>query len=333
MGLRDILVFINSASVGQKRFELAKAIANDHNASLSAVFVGRKKEIGFGLSAARLPEQPVLSHLSIGDLAVPPEILEPMLLDRIACEETGGDCYSIEPIEMTSLIELAKATDLAIVGQADPGAREPRTWHPEEIVLACGRPVLMVPYAGTFQQIGHRVLIAWDGSREAVRALNDAIPLMRSAEQIIILTVGSRARALEKIRPLTERLVTHLARHGIYAEVEETQNYGNPTSSVLLSKSVDFASDLLVAGAYHHSPLREALMGGVSRDLFQQMTIPGTDVALNVAPTDTRTSSVYSSARLYRGSPLPSKYPIGRAPVFDTATNRSILPLSICSCS
>lgn len=175
---------------------------------------------------------------------------------------------------MNELIALAKAADLAVVGQIDTDANNIELRSPEKLVLSSGRPVLMVPYIGHFAQVGRRVLVGWDGSRAAVRALNDAIPLITNAEEVILLTVRGSSREFEQDEPLLEAQVQHLSKHGIFARIENVHHYGEPVSSVLLSKSVDFASDLLVAGATHHSQLRQMIIGGVSRDLFQQMTLP-----------------------------------------------------------
>jgi len=141
-------------------------------------------------------------------------------------------------------------------------------------VIASGRPVLVVPYAGTFEAVGKRILIAWDGTREANRALNDALPLLEGAEAVTVMFVGANERELEQHRPALERIVGHLRRHGINATLEETLRAGLPISDILLSRAADFAADLIVTGGYHHSQLREALIGGVSRELLEHMTVP-----------------------------------------------------------
>ena len=132
----------------------------------------------------------------------------------------------------------------------------------------------MVPYAGTFDTVGRRVLVAWDGTREAARAANDALPLLENAEAVTVMFVGARETALAEHRPSIERMVHHLQRHGIPARTEETLQGDLRISDVLLSRAADLAVDLLVAGAYHHSQLREALVGGVSRELLDHMTVP-----------------------------------------------------------
>ena len=185
-----------------------------------------------------------------------------------------GDWHLFGAGESEELTELATTVDLVIIGQDAPDYRLPTGFHPSDIVLACGRPMLVVPYAGEFAAVGRRVLVAWDGTREASRALHDAMPLLGKAEAVTVITVRAREAAFEHDVPLLARVVRHLQRHGIPARSEEALRGDLPISDVLLSRAADLDADLIVAGAYHHSQLREALFGGVSRDLLDHMTVP-----------------------------------------------------------
>jgi nucleotide-binding universal stress UspA family protein len=149
------------------------------------------------------------------------------------------------------------------------------TWlRPDDVVLDAGRPVLIIPHAGTFGSVGKRVLIAWDGSREANRALHDALPLIRRAEAVTVTHVGAEQADLDRERPALERIVRHLARHGIEAQAAESLHPAISVQAALSSCVAEFGADMIVAGAYHHSRLRESLLGGVSRDLLDRMTVP-----------------------------------------------------------
>src|SRR6266568_138565 len=98
--------------------------------------------------------------------------------------------------------------------------------------------------------------------------------VIAEAKTVIVMTVRTDEASAERIRLSLERVVRHLARHGIPAHPEDALRGDIPISDVLLSRAADFDADLIVAGAYHHSPLREALLGGVSRELLQHMTVP-----------------------------------------------------------
>src|SRR6266853_914690 len=147
-------------------------------------------------------------------------------------------------------------------------------FRPEAIVVAAARPILVIPYAGTFETAGRRALVAWAGTREAVRAVNDALPLLGDAEVVTVTFVGAQEPSLEHHGPSLQPTVDNLLRHGIPAKPEATLHGGIAISDILLSRAADLAADLIVCGAYHHSQLREALIGGVSRELLSHMTVP-----------------------------------------------------------
>jgi nucleotide-binding universal stress UspA family protein len=170
-------------------------------------------------------------------------------------------------------LDLAKSFDLTILGQRSPEGR-PIGFPPGETVAASGRPVLVTPYAETFDNVGKRALIAWDGTREAVRAVHGALPLLDRAEAVTVMYVGARQASLVQYRPSLEWVSSHLKRHRVPAQSEATLRGALSVSEVLLSRAADMSADLIVSGAYHHSHLREALIGGVSRELLEHMTIP-----------------------------------------------------------
>ena len=201
------------------------------------------------------------------------EQVEELFRTELRAHGLGGEWHLLSPGETAVFIDLAKSFDLTILGQLSPEIRS-TGFRPDEIVIATSRPVLVVPYAGAFDTVGRRALVAWDGTREAARAANDALPLLENAEAVTVMFVGARETALEEHHPSIERMVHHLQRHGIAARAEETLHGDLRISDVLLSRAADLAVDLLVAGAYHHSQLREALVGGVSRELLDHMTVP-----------------------------------------------------------
>src|SRR5207248_4037460 len=123
----------------------------------------------------------------------------------------GGEWHLLSPGETAVFIDLAKVFDLTILGQLSPEIRS-TGFRPDEIVIATGRPVLVVPYAGTFDTVGKRALVAWDGTREAVRAANDALPLLEHAEAVTVTFVATREATLEERHPSIERIAHHLQR-------------------------------------------------------------------------------------------------------------------------
>jgi len=278
MSIKDILVFLDEGASSEGRLQLAANIAQDHQACLSAAFLhnggAARSPPDLAPWLGLLADPPIPGAINTTKSATLADIAEQRFRDCLRSPKTKGDWYPFDRADTAELITLARAADLIIIGQARLNARPAPTWRPEEIVIACGRPVLMVPYIGSYVRVGRRVLVAWDGSREAVRALNDALPLINGAEAVTVMTVRARAKDLKHNSLSMERIIRHLARHGIAAHTDEALQVGAAVSDVLLSRSVDLTVDLIVAGAYHHAQIRETLLGGVSRELFHHMTLP-----------------------------------------------------------
>jgi nucleotide-binding universal stress UspA family protein len=176
--------------------------------------------------------------------------------------------------EVAELVMLhARYADLAIIGQRSEHTGSVSDYYPsiaEEVVLGAGRPVLVVPYIGSPATVGKRVLVAWNGSREAARALNDALPILERAEHVTVLVIDADGAG----RTPGADIAAHLARHGVRAEASHVPSGGIGIGDALLSRAADLACDLIVMGAYGHSRVREFVMGGASRHMFDHMTVP-----------------------------------------------------------
>jgi nucleotide-binding universal stress UspA family protein len=146
--------------------------------------------------------------------------------------------------------------------------------RPEQVTLASGRPILVVPYAGNFPNLGRRVVIGWNASREAARAVNDAMPLLTAAEIVSILTIDPREgpRAHGELPGADISLRFGAPRR--QGRNRATVSADLPVGEALLSRAGDLGADLLVMGAYGHSRARELLLGGATRSLLRSMTLP-----------------------------------------------------------
>jgi nucleotide-binding universal stress UspA family protein len=277
MSLRDILVVLDSGAASEGRLHLAMNLARQQGACLSVVFLqdSRRDDYPSGLTVARLGLVVGGSSAVAEIMGSRPDTAEDRLRDHLRCIGDRGDWHSLERTEAATLIALAQVSDLIVVGQVNPDIGPIPSWsRPEEVVINSGRPVLMVPYIGNYPSIGQRVLIGWDGSREAARAIHDALPVIQSARSVTLITVRGNTRELERDRGSMQRVIRHLMRHQISVHADTLLRGSNSIADVLLSRAVDLAVDMIVVGAYRHSPLREALVGGVSRGLFQHMTVP-----------------------------------------------------------
>lgn len=141
----------------------------------------------------------------------------------------------------------------------------------EASLFNSGRPVLIVPYIQTGEVKLSHILIGWDGGVAAARAVGDALPLLKKADKVDVVTITSR-RADDKEMPGFD-IAKHLARHGVNAEVKRLPASDEPAGA-LLSYAADAGSDLLVMGGYGHSRLREFVLGGTTRNILGTMTLP-----------------------------------------------------------
>lgn len=170
----------------------------------------------------------------------------------------------------------ARYADLLVVGQHDPDrAAEERMpgYFVEDLVLSAGRPVLVVPYAGHFKNVGSRVLVAWNASREAARAVTDALPLLQRAKSVEVVAFEPQRSGADHGAEPGADIALYLARHGVKV-VAARQQAGIDIGSQILSRAADTDADLIVMGAYGHSRGRELVLGGATRSLLQAMTVP-----------------------------------------------------------
>jgi nucleotide-binding universal stress UspA family protein len=294
MAFKDILVCLDPTESGE-RLRLAAAIAREQHAHLSAAYImsevipGVPPYEGVGIPAPTgateiaqgsviagvpLPGAPPIASPAPSPGAELADIVEQRFRAEVQPHGIDGDWHLFGSGDSEELIALSRTMDLIVFGQAASDYRLPTGFSPEDIVMACGRPMLVMPFAGEFRSAGRRVLIAWDGTREASRALHDSLPLIAQAEAVWVMTVRPRDANSDDRGPSLDRVVRHLQRHSIAATTEESIGGDVPTAELLLSRASDMGADLLVAGAYHHSQLREAIIGGVSRDLLDHMTVP-----------------------------------------------------------
>lgn len=172
-----------------------------------------------------------------------------------------------------SFVANCRLTDLVVVGQDDPDRPEALREALIEAALFEGvAPVLVVPYIARTGLGTRRVMIAWDGSRTAARAVRAALPILATADKVSVVMVGDAAANLPG-EPGAD-LATFLSRHGLTVEIEVIPSPGTGVADALLNHAADHDHDLLVMGGYGHSRVREFLFGGATRDILGRMTVP-----------------------------------------------------------
>jgi nucleotide-binding universal stress UspA family protein len=275
MGLKDILVHVDNGRHCRARIDAAIALAVRHDAHLTGLYVVAQPRIP-NYVRVQIPDDVILrqQHLTRQAAVEAQRVFE----EDVRLAGVRGEWRCVEGSGVPTLSLHARYADLAVVGQRDESGEEGADVPsmPDHLILALGRPALVVPYAGTFPVIGERVLVAWDASRLATRAVNDALPLLEGAKDVIVMAVNPRSQGDDGPHgeiPSAD-ICLHLARHGIRAEAQHLHADDMGVGELLLSRAVDEGIDLIVCGAYGHARWREIVLGGVTRYLLDHATVP-----------------------------------------------------------
>jgi nucleotide-binding universal stress UspA family protein len=278
MRLKDILVHIDDGRGHAARQALAVELARRHEAHLSGLFVieplsfsGLAAPGGADFAAAeafqRIQEQHRAARHAVG------ERLAAAFADAANRAGISSEWRLAEAVAAETVALHARYADLAVLGQSDPENPSFAGAVAEAALLGSGRPVLVVPYIGA-KDVGNRVLVAWNATREAARALNDALPLLAEAEMVTVLAINpERGIGGEGDLPAAD-IAHHLARHGVKAEAAHTTAEDVSVGDIILSRAADNGADLIVMGGYGHSRAREFVLGGATRTLLRHMTVP-----------------------------------------------------------
>jgi len=270
MPLKDLLVHADDTEQSIPRLATAVELAAAHGAHLGVLYV--RQPFFFpphgidGMTADVLDAQKVASLATAGEIK--DKHSGTLNASGIKCE-----WRSEEGIALDVIAKHARYSDLVVVGQgpSNGGAADDLAGS---LVLASGRPVLVVPRSGKHSGKIERIMVAWDGGSHAARAVNDALPLLQAAQMVTVLTINpGKNREGHGDIPSAD-ISLHLARHGVKVNGHSLAAGGLREEEMLLARAADDASDLIVMGAYGHSRLREFILGGVTRYMLENMTVP-----------------------------------------------------------
>lgn len=264
MALANILVHIDSRPRTETRLALAASLAEARGARLTALFAEKSEAHRIG-TVATWPSQHYTQALSearaafsaaTASLTIPADFID---LNR------GGEA------EITRrFIEIARTFDLVVMGQTEAGAGLPPK-VPETIIIESGRPVLMIPYVGTYPTIGARPLFAWHSSRGAARAVGDCLPLLAANAQGLVVEVSRKPDEQDEFANL---LVANLAAHKVTARYQHFVVSEIDVMDTLLSAAADHAADLIVIGAFDAGTHALLGRGAGTRYMLAHMTAP-----------------------------------------------------------
>lgn len=274
MSFKTILVHIDGSRHTPKRIDIAANLARKNNACLiGAVPTGISRY--FSEAVPHDLEDPCInSYQSM--LRQRAEDSLDQFKNVIQC--VGDIRYETRLIDDDAIGGLslhARYADLVVLGQFDPDDRRQggQPYLLEYVAMNGGSPVLLVPYSNMASSIGERVLIAWNGSLEAKRAVHYALPLLQQAKSVSVVSFMTYGQVeLLGDHPAAD-LASYLAYHSIEVDaIQEKPSTG--VGDALLSLATDLSADLLVMGCYGRSRMREIILGGASRKIFQATTLP-----------------------------------------------------------
>lgn len=281
MSYKSIVVHLDSSERAVYRLDIALSIAKRFGAYLTAVYAvftpePRAFEVMASTAVWFEERQPQREERR--------RSLERIFHADLARAGLSGDWIEEAAQARDAVVRRGRCADLVIAGQDDPN--DPETYiadhFAETLVLTCGRPVLLVPYTGVFPDVGGNVLIAWDASREASRAAHDALPFLRQARQVTVVSIDAMNGEAPDSRIPGADIAAALARHDVPVTVRDIDTPPDappgapdtPTGSVLLSTAERIGASLIVMGGYGHARWQEVVLGGVTRTMLRSMTLP-----------------------------------------------------------
>lgn len=272
-GYRDLLLHLDDVGSNADRIRVAIDLAARFGAHLTGFYSLRPAP----QARHYIPTELIERHRK----TVAERAAQMRQVFEAACLAAGQPCEWLQsdlpPISGMKLV--GRVCDLAIVQKPSPVAAErPDAWYgepmlPHELSLRMGRPVLVLP-AVDVAVLGNRVLVAWNGSREATRAVHDALPLLANAAHILLLCVDPEDAPGDTGGTSGEIMARHLARHGAKVEVASLVSGEEPVEAILRDAMQRYGLDLLVMGAYGHARFREMVFGGVTEAILDGFEKP-----------------------------------------------------------
>lgn len=274
MTYKTLTVHLDTSARASARLSLALKLARTYGAHLNGLFaVFEPSPREFHVMAGTADYYDAHRKLRAEQRAA----IERLFHAELARAQVDGAWLAAGDAPIAAVTQRSRTSDLTIIGQTD--LSEPEAYvadhFAESVVLGAGGPVLVMPYTGYFESTGERVLIGWNGSREATRAVHDAIPFIARAAHVTIAATSSTFKSAASPASCTN-LAAMLARHGAntvdIARID--RGASESTGDALLSHAADGGFDLLVMGAYGHARLQETVLGGATRSILSTMTLP-----------------------------------------------------------
>lgn len=275
MSWKDVLAIVAEAEIDEPAVALAAAVATKFDAQLTATFL------------TPLPDEPLAYEPTVvagvwaellGRARMQAEAERKKFEARL--QKLGRDC-DLRTAEALSrdlgrvAAVHARYADISVLTRPMEGAvGDVREELIEGILFHAGRAILVAPPGWNGTEIGKKIVVAWDASREATRALSEAQPLLDVAKQVTVVTVDAKPKAFGHGDIPGANIAAHLGRRGLPVEVRNADSGGRSAADTIMAEADATGADLVVMGGYAHSRLRELVFGGATRDLLRNAKLP-----------------------------------------------------------
>jgi nucleotide-binding universal stress UspA family protein len=271
--IKDIVLHLSADTKHEVAASYAVSVAKAFGANLAAVTFAYEAVLSATLREGGLPVDFINAQRALAEEAAN------VAMSRLN-EMARRNGVAVEArLETTSRAgaadifgHLARRFDVSIVGQANPDVVEPQEQIIEAALFQSGRPVVVVPYIQKTGLTLNRVLVCWDGGRQAARAIGDALPFLHRAKAIEVVVVTTKPLKSDDL-PGAD-IARHLTHHDLNVDLKRLVTGGSDVANTILSYAVDVSADFIVMGGYGHSRLREFILGGATRGVLSSMTIP-----------------------------------------------------------
>ena len=266
--MKDILVHMDDGDRCVIRLDIAVAFAKRHGARLTGLFARNESH-----------KPSAVAHQASEPLVAARDAARALFTERTGTAGVAGRWWQLAHGEpghvLAETMFCARYADLVVMGQIEPKARLVPEDLVEHTILNCGRPVLVIPHTGSFATVGDRMAVAWNAGKEAVRALNDAKPLMAMAKSVTVLSMHGQQETGSSAMGEVPRvdILDHLAACGIKADGERLAGEAIGKMDMLLSRLCDLGADLVVMGAHGQYGL-SLKRGSGTRYVLSHMTVP-----------------------------------------------------------
>lgn len=281
MGFKHILLDLENMPDPVPCREVALDLARAHDALVTALYVRMIRErsiatIRSSVIAGDLEAdfQRMMESQAEEDLRIERDAIDRFMRAAAAAmitadhtSEVMTDSLGVVP----HLVHHGRTADLIVTGRAGDNGQGADLDTIHDVLFGAGVPVVIVP-AMPAVQIGQHVVIAWNGSRESARAVQNALPILERAETVNVVCVD-QASPGSNLPPGAE-LARYLGCHGVEAALDNVHDSTLTVGDTILGHIEDLGADLLVMGAYGHSRLREFVLGGVTKRILQRATVP-----------------------------------------------------------